>query len=227
MIGSYRKGKTGENYLRNMMTELLKMGFVRQNVPLGSKTVEYCVKFSDGKLLAIDSKVVATKEMETLFDEKASEDDRIDAGNKIKSVVRRKVEEVCKYIDPTYTLPCAVIAVPDSIIPLSSDIVPEAVGKNVMIVGYSAVPQLIVYFIRIHGFYSIREDIGELRDRLMVIQSEVSKLDDRFFANRIERPMTMLTNAVLKMRQVIGGINNILSLQREEPVELTGELSSE
>lgn len=223
MIGSYEKGRTGENYLRNTMNELMKIGLVRENVPIGSKVVEYCVVFNDGKLLAIDSKVVATRELEVLFDENTSDEDRVKLRESIRNGLKRKIEEVCEYIDPKLTLPCAVMAVPDSIVDLSSEIVPEAVRRNVLVVGYSAVPQLIVYFIRIHGFYSIQMDLAELKDRLMAIQREISKLDDRFFANRFEKPMRTLTNAVLRIREVIGGINNLLSLEYREALELPEE----
>ena len=223
MIGSYEKGRTGENYLRNTMNELMKIGLVRENVPIGSKVVEYCVVFNDGKLLAIDSKVVATRELEVLFDENTSDEDRVKLRESIRNGLKRKIEEVCEYIDPKLTLPCAVMAVPDSIVDLSSEIVPEAVRRNVLVVGYSAVPQLIVYFVRIHGFYSIQMDLAELKDRLMAIQREISKLDDRFFANRFEKPMRTLTNAVLRIREVIGGINNLLSLEYREALELPEE----
>jgi len=81
------------------------------------------------------------------------------------------------------------------------------------------VPQLIVYFIRIHGFYAIEEDVAELKDRMMTIQQEISKLDDKFFASRFERPMTMLTNATLKVRQVITSIGGVLSLEHKVLLE--------
>ena len=224
MIGSYEKGKSGENYLRNMMNELMKIGLVRQNVPIGSKVVEYCVVFSDGKLLAIDSKVVATRDIEDLFDEKTSDKDRDMLRRKIVNGLRRKVGEVCQYIDPQTTLPCSIMAVPDSLVDLSSEIVSDAVRRNVLVAGYSAVPQLIVYFIRIHGFYAIQEDVAELKDRLMTIQQELSELDDNFFANRFDRPLKMLTNATLHARQIISSIRRILSLEyrvlSESPEEL-------
>lgn len=219
MIGSYEKGKSGENYLRNMMNELMKIGLVRENVPIGSKVVEYCVVFNDGKLLAIDSKVVATRDVEALFDEETSDKDRDMYRKKIMTGLRNKVKGVSQYIDPQNTLPCAVMAIPDSLVDLSSEIVPEAVRKNVLVAGYSAVPQLIVYFIRIHGFYAIEEDVAELKNRLMAIQQEVSKLDDRFFANRFERPVTILTNATLKVRQVITSISGVLSLEHKALLE--------
>jgi len=220
MIGSYEKGRTGENYLKNMMSELMKIGLVKQNAFVGGKIVEYGVIFRDGKMLAIDSKVVATKEVEELFDEQLSEEDRAKSRAIIVSSLKRKIDDVCKYIDPQTTLPCAIMAVPDSLIGLSSDVVPEAVQKNVMVVGYSAVPQLIVYFIRIHGFYAIQEDVAEMKDRLMTIQQELTKLDESFFSNRFDRPITMINNAVSQIRNVVTSVNTILSLEHREQKEL-------
>ncbi len=223
MVGSYEKGRTGENYLRNTMAELMKIGLVKQNVPVGGKVVEYGVVFRDGKMLAIDSKVVATREVESLFDEGLSEEERARARSRVASGLRQKVEEVCKYIDPQRTLPCAVMAVPDSLVGLSSEVVPDAVQRNVLVVGYSAVPQLIVYFVRIHGFYAIQEDVAELKDRLMAVQQALSRLDEGFFSNRFERPMTMLSNAVSQVRSVVAGVNTILSLEQREAKELPEE----
>lgn len=226
MIGSYEKGRTGENYLRNMMAELMKIGIVKQNAYVGGKVVEYGVVFRDGKMLAIDSKVVATKQVERLFDEGLSDTERSQFRATIRSELRKKIDEVCKYIDPQSTLPCAVMAVPDSIVELSSEVVPDAVQKNVMVVGYSAVPQLIVYFVRIHGFYAIQEDVAEMKDRLMAIQQELSKLDEKFFSHRFERPITMLNNAIQQTRSVVTGINTILSLEYREPEKLPENVTS-
>lgn len=223
MIGSYEKGRTGENYLRNMMAELMKIGIVKQNAHVGGKVVEYGVVFSDGKMLPIDSKVVATREVERLYDEGLSEEERSRCRSAIRSGLRRKIDEVCKYIDPQVTLPCAVMAVPDSLLELSSEVVPDAVQRNVMVVGYSAVPQLIVYFVRIHGFYDIQEDVAAMKGRLIAIQQELSKLDEDFFSNRFERAITMLGNAVQQTRSVIIGINAILSLKYDEPDMLPEE----
>lgn len=224
MIGSYEKGRSGENYLRNMMNELLKIGIVRENVHIGTKIVEYCVTFRDGKLLPIDSKVVATQDVEKLFDENTTEQQRDELKKKIKSSLGRKVNEVCQYIDPQTTLPCAVMAIPDSLVDLSSEIVPEAVRSNVMVAGYSAVPQLIVYFVRVHSFYEIQEDVAELKDRLLAIQQKLSTIDDNFFANKFDRPMKMLNNATLQVRQIIGSVSGLLFLSSSGTDEIAKEL---
>ena len=215
MIGSYEKGRSGENFLRNMMNELIKIGFVQQNVSIGSNVVEYCVEFNDGKLLAIDSKVVATQDIDKLFDEETSDADRKRASKKIKTALVKKIEEVCKYIDPQRTLPCAIMAVPDSLLDISSEVISIAVKKNVMIAGYSAVPQLIVYFHRIHGYYSIEEDVAELNSRIATIRQELSKLDDKFFASRVDRPLTMFNNAILILRQSIAKISGIINIEQK------------
>jgi len=216
MIGSYEKGRSGENYLRNMMNELMKIGMVKQNAYVGGKVVEYAVTFQDGKFLAVDSKVVATEDVDRLFDENLSEGEREKAKNNIRSGLRRKIDELCKYIDPQITLPCAIMAVPDSIVSLSSEVVPDAVQKSVMIVGYSAVPQLVFYFVRIHGFYAIEEDIEAMKGRMFAIQQELQTLDEKFFSNRFERPLTMLTNAVNDTRDVVKGVNTVLRLEQRQ-----------
>jgi len=223
MIGSYEKGKSGENTLRSMMNELMKIGLVRENVPIGTNVVEYGVVFKDGKILAIDSKVVATQDIENLLDEKTLEQDREVLRKKIRTSLANKISEVCKYIDPANTLPCAVMAIPDSIINLTTELIPEAVRKNIMIAGYSAVPQLIVYFIRIHGFYSIKEDVAELKERLLTIHQATEKLDDRFFSNRFDKPIGMLTKATSEMRQTVARIDDTLRLEHKETPELTDE----
>jgi hypothetical protein len=223
MIGSYEKGKSGENTLKSMMNELMKIGLVRQNVPVGTKVVEYGVIFKDGKILAIDSKVVATQDIETLLDENTPEQDREILRKKIKTSVASKMNDVCKYIDPSSTLPCAVMAIPDSVVSLTNEVIPEAVSKNVMIAGYSAVPQLIVYFVRIHGFYSIKEDVAELKERLLTIQQATAKLDDKFFANRFDKPIGMLNKATMEVRQTLGKIDDTLSIEHKATPELTDE----
>jgi DNA anti-recombination protein RmuC len=227
MIGSYEKGRSGENYLRNMMSELMKIGLVKQGLYIGGKVVEYGIIFKDGKILAIDSKVVATKDVNLLYDEKIPEEERAKIQSYIKSEIRKKVDEVCKYIDPQVTLPCAIMAVPDSLIGLSSEVVPYAVQRDVMIVGYSAVPQLIVYFIRIHGFYSIEEDVAEMKSRIMSIMKGISIMDEKYFSTKFEKPLTTLQNSVQQTRSIVSGVNAILKLENRENKKLTSETDNE
>lgn len=228
LVGSYTKGKAGEETLRRSMAELIKMGYVKTKQPIGGGIVEYAIVFRDRTLVPIDSKVVSTEEISGLFDEKISVEDRAKIADKVRRKVRERIPEVQKYIDPPRTLPLAIMCVPDSVMDTVSEVIPEAVERKVILLGYSAVPQLIGYFVHIHGFYAIGEDVVELRDRIARTQQEVSRLDDRFFANRFEKPLGTLNGAVSIMKEVASRIRNALAYEEgastTRPVRrLTGE----
>jgi len=203
LIGSYSKGKTGENILKTVMADLMKMGIIKINQPFGTKTVEYCLTFKNGKILPIDSKVIATTDIEKYYSEETTIEEKEKIKNKIKEELKRKINEVSKYIDPEKTLPCAIMAIPDAAMELTLDIIPEAIQRNIIIVGYSSLPQLLTYFIQIHNYYSIEEDIEEIQRKLTTMKTELSKYDEKFFQNRIEKPLKIIINAVEEIKRTI------------------------
>ena len=103
------------------------------------------------------------------------------------------------------------MCVPDSVVEIVSEVIPEAVQRKVILLGYAAVPQLIGYFVQIHGFYAIQEDVAELRDKISKAEQEVSRLDDRFFANRFEKPLGTVNSAVSIMKEVASRIRYTLT----------------
>ena len=58
----------------------------------------------------------------------------------------------------------------------------------------------------------------------MAIQQKLSKIDDNFFANRFDRPVKMLTNATLQVRQILNSVSGFLlsssSITKELPEEI-------
>ena len=218
LVGSYTKGKAGEETLRGYMTELMKMGYVKTKQPIGDGIVEYAIVFKDGKVVAIDSKIVSTEEIGGLFDENVTADDRTKLVDKVRRKVKEKIPEVQKYIAPPRTLPFAIMCVPDSVMEVVSEVIPEAVEKKVILLGYSAVPQLIGYFVQIHGFYAIGEDMEELQNRISRAQQEVSRLDDKFFANRFEKPLGTVNGALSIMKEVASRIHDALAYEESSGV---------
>lgn len=216
LVGSYSKGKAGEEALRSSMIHLVKTGQVKTGQPLGSGIVEYAIVFRDGKMLPVDSKVVSTDEINALCDDKMNADDRAKSINKIKTGVRQKIPEVQKYIEPPSTLPMAVMALPDSIMDVVSDLIPEAMERNVILLGYSAVPQLIGYFMRIHESYTVEQDVATLKEKISVVQQDLSQLDDKFFRNHIQKPLGTLDLAFDKMRSLVISMKNTLAFDTVE-----------
>ncbi len=71
---------------------------------------------------------------------------------------------------------------------------------------------------------SDEEDVAELKDRLMAIQQKLAKLDDDFFANRFDRPVKMLTNATLQVRQILSNVSCSLLSSSYNTKELPEEI---
>lgn len=219
--GSYSKGKAGEEALRRSMIHLVKTGHVKAKQPLAGGEVEYAIVFRDHKLLAVDSKIVSTEEVSGLCEDNIAAEDRIKMVSKIKSAVRQKIPEVQNYIQPPTTLPMAVMALPDSVMEIVSDLIPEAMERNVILLGYSAVPQLIGYFMRIHESYAVEQDVAVLKEKISIVQQEISQLDDKFFRNHLEKPLGTLDGAFDNVRKVIFAVKNTLAFDTathsEEP----------
>lgn len=86
--------------MKQMMGELSRTGLVKTNVSFGTRTAEYAVKFDDGKLLAIDSKVVGTSELERLNDDRTNEEKRNQIVDDLTRRIRDKIDEVAGYVEP-------------------------------------------------------------------------------------------------------------------------------
>ena len=77
--------------------------------------------------------------------------------------------------------------------------------------GFSAVPQLIGYFMRIHESYAVEQDVAVLKEKISIVQQEVSQLDDKFFRNHLEKPLGTLDGAVDKVRRVLYSVKTALA----------------
>lgn len=203
LIGSYSKGRTGEQVLRKMMAELARTGLVESNVPFGTRVVEYAVKFQDGKILAVDSKVVGTAQLEKLHREDIDEDERNSIANELISKIKGKIEEVTSYIDTKRTLPYAIMAIPDSLLEYSPELIGEASKRNVLIAGYSSVPPLIEYFVKIHAYYSVQQDVETLSNSLMEVHRALNKFTPNYFSNRFDKPVSVITKATTEVKESV------------------------
>jgi DNA anti-recombination protein RmuC len=213
--GSYSKGKTGEEILRHWMGEFIKVGWVKGDQSIGGGHVEYAICFEDDKIIAVDSKVANTKELAALSDQDLSHETRAELRKNVVGGIRKKLVDVEKYIDPDRTLPFAVMALPDPALDVVAELIPEAANKNILILGYSAVPQLVSYFRKIYGFYKATEKIEDVRQTLSKVQHEVDRLNANFFQHNFERPIGTLEKAFDTVKDVASGLRNVLGFHAE------------
>lgn len=207
MIGSYSKGRTGEQVLKSMLGELMRAGIVRQNVYIKTNVVEYGVALLDGKILPLDSKMVGTADLERLHDEATSEEERNEIAKGLIKDIRKKIPEVAAYIQPGMTVPYALMAIPDSLVEYAPEIIGEASSMNVIITGYSSVPSFIEYIYRFYSAYQVPKDVETITVALSKVETSLNSFNNSFFANRIERPMNTLNKAIYELK---AGVTSVL-----------------
>jgi uncharacterized protein YoxC len=211
-VGSQSKGKMGEKALENIMAHLIKAGQVKTDQKIGSGRVEYVMVFNDGKMLPIDCKMAGCEEVIHLHDEDLKPEDKADLVKEVRKKVRANIPKVQEYIEPTATLPMAVMAVPDGVMEHVDDIVPEAQERNVILLGYSAVPQLMGYFMRIHAFYAIKEGIQPLQEKMSWARQQLSMFDEKFFQKHFVNPLSSLEDGANVVKGTISEVKAGLSL---------------
>ncbi|MFH0905686.1 MAG: DNA recombination protein RmuC, partial [bacterium] len=113
MRGSKTKGMAGENIIREIL-KLFPQGTMVYDFKIGSKVVEFGLKLPDGRILPVDSKMMAAEEL-ALISKTEDEPTKLRLIQKIELLVLRQAREVGEYISPPVTYERAIMAVPDSI----------------------------------------------------------------------------------------------------------------
>src|SRR3989344_4745241 len=92
MRGSKSKGMAGENIIREIL-KIFPPDAMAYNVKVGSKVVEFGLKLPDGRIVPIDSKILAVDELAAL-DQSEDEAAKLRIIPKIEQLVLRQAREV-------------------------------------------------------------------------------------------------------------------------------------
>jgi DNA recombination protein RmuC len=160
------------------------------------------------KRIPIDSKWPASNlilELEKEKDQKR----RKEIIEEIEKEVVKRIREVSQYIDPSVTWSQAIAAIPDSVYSILSQAHLRAREENVILMPYSMVLPLILYMYRLHLQYSISLDIENLQNHLISISKNLDQMEE-ILENKIARGATMIQNANLEYRQLIGKVRSSL-----------------
>ncbi|MEZ4210633.1 MAG: DNA recombination protein RmuC [Patescibacteria group bacterium] len=204
--GSKSKGMAGENIIR----ELLKMfpqSMMVYDFKLGSKVVEFGIKLPDGRILPLDSKVVANEELAKL-EETDDEEIRLKLITKIEQAVLRKAKEVSEYISPPITYERAIMAVPDAVHYLLKDSQFKAWRDyGVMILPYGLTVPYLLSFLDLQRKHSTHLDEERVKSFLEDLVLSLSKLDD-ILDNKIAKSNVMIGNAYSDSKQILTKIKS-------------------
>lgn len=200
VVGSYSRGRVGENLLEAALSEL-PPEMVARDFTLAGRVCEFALRMDDGKLLPVDSKWTAAELLEDLV----GLDDmnqRESARRKIEAMVSNRVREVSGYINPSLTIPMAVLAVPDDVYACCRKVHSTARALRVTVVGYSNALPILLSISNLYRAYGREMDTERVAECMHEVTVCLGELGDRL-EGHLSRGLKQATNAVDEMRTLI------------------------
>ena len=221
LAGVQSKGAAGERIVERVFSKLPAEWRIR-NFRVNGKVVEFGLRLPNGLVLPIDSKWPSS-DLVDKFANTENPEERIILKREIERAVLRKAQEARKYVDPSQTLPFAVIVVPDAVFDLSMGVHAESVQIGVAILSYSMfVPYLLLVF---HTIMKSSQsfDIQALATHLENVSKNLSRVQEEI-EGRFSRALTMLNNSRDALRAHLQQANaSLISLEISADVKEIGE----
>lgn len=217
LAGSATRGAAGENILARALGQL-PPDLLEVNVAFAGKVVEYALRLPAGRLLPIDSKWTSLDALERL---EASEDPR-ERRRLVEQITRElatRSREMAKYLDPERTVALAILAVPDAVHALATEVQVRAYRDGVLIVPYSLALSFVLGVFRLASRFSPGDATGELARRLTALGEALHRMDEEI-EGRLSRGLVQADNARDALREQLGAA-------RRQSAQLLGATEAE
>ena len=204
-----RSGQAGEQVVSELLNAVPD-DWLERKIKLGSGEVEFAIKMPGGYLIPLDSKFVSP-ELITQSESDGGEQMR----RRVRDEVRRRAQEVAKYLTDQRVLGFGIAAVPDSVYDLCRDAVKAAAQSHrIVVVPYS----LLLPFVLSLYLMAQRLGISRLGKTDQAIGTAFTALEQ---ARSALEKMTKEINSVSNLqqtalKQVIEAINSLRGLTHGE-----------
>lgn len=200
VAGSYSKGRVGENLLEAALNAL-PPEMVCRDLRIAGRVCEFALRMEDGQMLPIDSKWPAAElvaEMEGTTDLNQRESLR----RRIEAEVGKKVRDVAGYIDPSITVPMAVVALPDQVYACCRKVHGQAKAQRVVLVAYSNAVPFVLSFSLMHRAYAGGIDERLVADGVDALSTLIEQMEDKI-ESHMSRGLKQAANASDDLRTLI------------------------
>lgn len=210
VVGSYSRGRVGENLLEAALGEL-PPELVARDFTLGGRVCEFALRMDDGKLLPVDSKWAAAELLVELdgLDSTQDMNKREAIRRRIESQVSARVRDVAGYINPALTIPMAVLAVPDAVFACCRKVHSTGRALRVTIVSYSNALPILLSVSNLYRAYGRDIDSERVSECMHEVSVCLGELGDRL-EGHLSRGLKQATNAVDEMRSLISKSSSIV-----------------
>jgi DNA recombination protein RmuC len=217
--GSKSKGAAGENILREIF-KLFPPELIVFDYRVEGKPVEFGLKLPDGRIVPMDSKVVAVEEMSRLETEQ-NEDIRIRLIKKVELEVSKKVKEVSAYIHPPITWDRALMLIPDALYSILKESFSRAYSQSVILIPYSMAVPYILTFLDLHKRTLATYDEQQVKSFLEDLDRSLTEMET-VLENQIARGNTMISNAYNEYKRLVGKVRGRMTYlaEAEKPLAL-------
>ncbi|MGH2811134.1 MAG: DNA recombination protein RmuC [Actinomycetota bacterium] len=196
MAGSFSRGRSGENLLAAALSEF-PAEMVLRDFRIGGRVCEFAIRLPDGRVLPIDSKWAAVDLAEAA--ETTSPAEQEEHRRKVEKAVCNRLPEVAGYLDPSLTLPLAVMAVPDPVFACCRKAHAAARNLRIVIVPYSTAVPVAMSIWLMHQTYTRELDSELLALQLHEVASCLSAIEEKI-EGHLARGLKAAENAMLDMR---------------------------
>ncbi|MFH1088723.1 MAG: DNA recombination protein RmuC [Patescibacteria group bacterium] len=210
--GSKSKGMAGENILREIF-KIFPPELIVFDYKVEGKPVEFGLKLPDGRIVPMDSKVVALEELNQLTTE-TNEDARQRLIKKVETEVMKKVKEVSGYIHPPITWDRALMMVPDAVYSVLKESFTKAYHQSVILIPYSMAIPYILTFLDLHKKTMASYDEQQVRAFLEDLDRALDDMET-VLENQIARGGTMITNAYAEYKKIVGKVRGRMTYLTE------------
>ncbi len=210
--GSKSKGMAGENVLREIF-KIFPPELIVFDYRIEGKPVEFGLKLPDGRIVPMDSKMVALDELKKLEIE-TDEDARQRLIKKIEAEVSKQIKEVASYVHPPITWDRALMMVPDSLYSVLKESFAKAYSQSVILIPYSMAVPYILTFLDLHKRTLATYDEQQIRSFLEDLDRFLNEMET-VLENQIARGNTMITNAYSEYKKIMGKVRGRMTYLSE------------
>ncbi len=210
IAGARSRGAAGERILE-VLVEHLPADFKVFNCSINGRTVELAFRLPNGKLVPVDSKWVAARQLHELAScEDPAQLDRL--VQEIEKALEKKIDEVAKYLDPELTLGIGVAAVPEAVYQNTQRAHAYALRQGVVVISYSmAVPYLLT-LLQLAIRFAPRSELDPARLSPLFQALEKALADMEAELNgRVSHALTMLQNGQRDLQRHVGTARGALA----------------
>jgi len=214
LLGARTRGLAGEQLLEGALAAVPPDWIIR-DFRISNKPVEFALKLPNGKVVPIDSKWPAQRQLEQLATTDDPQDQKV-LKEQINRIVLDKVREVRKYIDPSLTMPFGIAAVPDAVFAVSTKAVHRAIQSDVVVLSYSMVLPYMLLLRHTTTVDRSPENLQRVMGHLTGIASVLVQLQEEV-EGRFSKGLTMLTNTRDESRVLLAKALTSITAIDEDP----------